>query len=154
MIVLGIDPGSKRIGYGLIEKTGGKLKLIEADLLVHPKNLLEIKNQVSFLIEKFSPESLAVEKVFFSKNQKTALEVSEARGVIILSALEKNLPIREFTPNEVKSAVAGYGLANKKAVAKMVRLTLNEPTLKVIDDVSDALAIAITATSKLLKTLD
>ena len=154
MIVLGIDPGSKRIGYGLIEKTGGKLKLIEADLLVHPKNLLEIKNQVSFLIEKFSPESLAVEKVFFSKNQKTALEVSEARGVIILSALEKNLPIREFTPNEVKSAVAGYGLASKKAVAKMVRLTLNEPTLKVIDDVSDALAIAITATSKLLKTLD
>jgi len=154
MIVLGIDPGSKRIGYGLIEKTGGKLKLIEANLLVHPKNLLEIKNQVSFLIEKFSPESLAVEKVFFSKNQKTALEVSEARGVIILSALEKNLPIREFTPNEVKSAVAGYGLANKKAVAKMVRLTLNEPTLKVIDDVSDALAIAITATSKLLKTLD
>src|SRR3989344_316336 len=154
MIVLGIDPGSKRIGYGLIEKTGGKLKLIEADLLVHPKNLLEIKNQVSFLIEKFSPESLAVEKVFFSKNQKTALEVSEARGVIILSALEKNLPIREFTPNEVKSAVAGYGLASKKAVAKMVRLTLNEPTLKVIDDVSDALAIAITATSKQLRTFD
>jgi len=154
MIVLGIDPGSKRIGYGLIEKTGGKLKLIEANLLVHPKNLLEIKNQVSFLIEKFSPESLAVEKVFFSKNQKTALEVSEARGVIILSALEKNLPIREFTPNEVKSAVAGYGLASKKAVAKMVRLTLNEPTLKVIDDVSDALAIAITATSKQLRTFD
>ena len=154
MIVLGIDPGSKRIGYGLIEKTGGKLKLIEANLLVHPKNLLEIKNQVSFLIEKFSPESLAVEKVFFSKNQKTALEVSEARGVIILSALEKNLPIREFTPNEVKSAVAGYGLASKKAVAKMVRLTLNEPTLKVIDDVSDALAIAITATSKQLGTFD
>ena len=150
-VILGIDPGSKKVGYGLIKKTGGDLKLVDANLLNHPKNLLEIKRQISFLIDKFKPQALAIEKLYFSKNQKTAFAVAEARGVIILAALEKNLAIWEFTPNEVKSAITGYGLADKKAVAKMVRLTLNEPDLKVIDDVSDALAIAITATSRLLK---
>jgi len=154
MLVLGIDPGSKRIGFGFVEKTGGQLKFVTADLLVRPKNLLEIKNQITSLIEKYKPNLLAVEKLYFSKNQKTALDVAEARGVIILSALEKNLTIAEFTPNEIKSAVTGYGLADKKAVAKMVRLSLNEPELNVIDDVTDALAIAITATSQVLKTLD
>lgn len=154
MLVLGIDPGSKRIGFGFVKKTNNQLELVAADLLIRPKNLLEIKNQIVSLIEKYNPTLIAIEKLYFSKNQKTALDVAEARGVIILSALEKNLPVAEFTPNEIKSAVTGYGLADKKAVAKMVRLSLNEPRLNVIDDVTDALAIAITATSKVLKTSD
>lgn len=148
MIILGIDPGSKRIGYGAIKKSGSALKLIEAGLIKTPKNLTEIRLQINSLIKKFKPEILAVEKLYFAKNRKTGLEVAESRGVIVLSALENGLLLHEFTPNEIKAGVTGYGSADKKAVAKMVRLILGEPKLEVIDDVSDALAAAITASNK------
>lgn len=152
MIILGIDPGSKRVGYGLIKKTHGSLSLVKAGLLKittkeYLKNLIEIKIQISQLIKKFKPEILAIEKLYFVKNQKTGLDVAQTRGVIILAALESGLKIKEFTPNEIKSGVTGYGLADKKAVAKMVKTILNQPALKVIDDVSDALAIAILASA-------
>ena len=86
-----------------------------------------------------------MEKVYFSKNQKTAMSVAEARGVIILTGLEAGLKVKEFSPNEVKAGITGYGHADKQGVAKMVNLALETPRLKVIDDASDALAIAIFA---------
>lgn len=160
MVILGIDPGSTRVGYGLIQKTGNEIKFLEAGLLKIRKvrlretlsegdqsNLLEIKRQLEKLFKKWRPEIMAVEKLYFVKNQKTALGVAQARGAIVLSALENNLPIKEYTPNEVKAGITGYGLADKKSVAKMVKLILNEPTLKVIDDASDALALAIMASN-------
>lgn len=148
MIVLGIDPGSRRIGYGLIEKNGSALKFLDAGILtIENQNgwssMLDVKNELDKIINKFHPEILAIEKLFFAKNRKTAIDVAHARGVIILAALENNLIIKEYAPNEIKSGIAGYGMADKKAVLKMVKLFLNQPNLKIIDDASDALAIAI-----------
>ncbi|MBU6500444.1 MAG: crossover junction endodeoxyribonuclease RuvC [Patescibacteria group bacterium] len=148
MIILGIDPGTRRIGYGLVEGTGNKTKFIEAGLLEVRSNedvaaLKETKEQIEKLIKRFRPEAMAIEKLFFMKNQKTAMKVAEARGVAILAAAENGLKILEYSPNEVKAGVTGYGLADKKAVSKMVSLILGESDLKIIDDASDALAIAI-----------
>jgi crossover junction endodeoxyribonuclease RuvC len=147
MIILGIDPGTKRVGYGLIEKDGSKIKFLKAGILKIesplPFNLLEIEKELSNLIKKFNPEILVVEKIFFMQNQKTGIEVAQARGAILLSALKNKIKIIECAPNEVKSAVSGYGFANKKAVEKMVKLILNKPDLNVIDDAVDALAMAI-----------
>lgn len=149
MIILGIDPGSERIGYGLILKEKNKIKLLEAGILkIRKENprLLEIKYQIDKIIKKWQPQILAIEKVYFMKNKKTALEVTQSRGVIILSAEENKLVIKEYSPNEIKAGITGYGLADKKSIAKMVKLLLNEPKLKIIDDATDALAVAIMAT--------
>jgi len=169
MTILGIDPGTSRVGYGVVKKQSGELRLVSAGILKikrgepldagprpssaesprgKPETLLEIKNGVSKLIHKFKPGVLAIEKLYFSKNQKTAMGVAEARGVIMLVALENGLKVEEYSPNEVKAGIAGYGFADKKAVLKMVRLILKEPGLKVIDDASDALALAIMAANK------
>jgi len=150
MIILGIDPGSRRIGYGVIDKRRSDLILLKAGLLkISSQNdagaLLEIKNQINDIINEFNPGIMAVEKVYFSKNKKTALSVAQARGVIILVGSDRGLKIKELSPNEVKLGVTGYGRSDKIAVSKMVKIILKEPGLRVIDDVSDALAIAITA---------
>lgn len=99
---------------------------------------------------KHKPDVLAIEKLYFAKNQKTALAVAQARGVILLAGKEHGLRIREYAPNEVKIGVTGYGAADKKAVLKMVRLILKRPDLSVIDDASDALALAILAANERL----
>ncbi len=153
MIILGIDPGTKRIGYGLIEKNKDGIKFIDAGLLkIASANnlgaLKETKDQVSALIKKFRPKILAIEKIYFAKNQKTGIQVAEARGVILATAIERGLAIREFSPNEVKAGITGYGLADKKAVLKMVKLLLKKPEIDVIDDASDALAVAILSTRR------
>ncbi len=153
MTILGIDPGTSRIGYGVIKKERGALMFLDAGILkVKNKNpqhaLLEIKNGLASLVKKWRPDVLAVEKLYFSKNQKTAMEVAQARGVILLAGLEARIEIKEYAPNEIKSGVAGYGFADKKAIAKMVNLILRTPRLKIIDDASDALAIAIFAAQK------
>lgn len=151
MIILGIDPGSKTIGYGIIQKELASLKLISAGILKIsasklPLSLLEIKNRVQKLIHEFRPDLLAIEKIYFSRNQKTAIAVAEARGIILLAAAEAGLKIVEFSPNEVKAGIAGYGHADKKAILKMVRLVLDHPVPASPDDISDALALAIVAT--------
>jgi len=152
MISLGIDPGTRRIGYGIVEKNFADTRFVAAGILrIEGKDdiaaLQETKDGIDSLIKKFKPDILAIEKLYFAKNQKTALAVAQARGVILLAAKECGIPIREYAPNEVKSNIAGYGLADKKAILKMVRLILGRRDLKVIDDASDALAIAITGTS-------
>ena len=153
-IILGIDPGTKRAGYGIISKEGNVLRLIDAGIFevgkaTENESLLIIKRQIDSLIKKHKPSVFSIEKLFFSKNQKTAMSVAESRGVSLLCALEQNIPILEFSPNEVKSAVAGFGFADKKAILKMVRLILKEPKLEVIDDASDALALAIVGAQNL-----
>lgn len=150
MIILGIDPGSRRIGYGLIQKNLNQLKFLSAGILeIKSRNsfeiFVEIKGQMDFLIKKFRPKIMAVEKLYLVRNQKTAMETAEARGIIILSAIEHRVAVKEYSPNEIKAGVTGYGLADKKAVAKMVRAILAEPRLNFIDDATDALAVAILA---------
>lgn len=109
--------------------------------------LQETKKGIDKLIKKYQPDVLAIEKLFFAKNQKTAIAVAQARGVILLSAAECGICVKEYAPNEIKSGIAGYGFADKKAMLKMVRLILGKRDLKVIDDASDALAIAIMGTN-------
>jgi crossover junction endodeoxyribonuclease RuvC len=162
MIILGIDPGTERIGYGLIKKSPpNKLEFLEAGLLGKigkdnkkaPQSgekekymhLARARSALRALIEKFKPEVLAIEKLYFVNNQKTGIAVAEARGVLLLEALDMGLKLEEYGPNEIKAGVTGYGLADKKAVCKMVKLTLKTPELDVIDDASDALAAAIMA---------
>jgi len=150
-VYLGIDPGTHRVGYGAIKAEGGKFFLIEQGVIEKKEKghaidqLPLIYKAVSQLIERTTPDEMAVEKLFFSKNQTTAMAVAEARGVILLAAAERALKIREFAPNTVKQSLSGYGSADKKAVLKMVSLTLGLKDFHPIDDASDALAIAITA---------
>ena len=148
--ILGIDPGSRRIGYGVIEKSGSELTLLAANLFkIKSKDdmgaLLETKQEIDKLIKIHKPDLLAIEKLYFAKNRKTGLEVAQARGAVILSALEHKIKIKEYAPNEIKMNLTGYGFSDKKAVAKMVRLILKKPDFEVIDDVSDAVGIAIVA---------
>lgn len=154
MIALGIDPGTKRIGYGVVFKNGNTVTFVAAGLLNIKSNndigaLSETKRGVDRLIKKYSPDVVGIEKLYFAKNQKTAIAVAQSRGVILLSLNEKRIPIKEYTPNEVKLNVTGYGFADKKAVLKMVRLILGKHDLRVIDDASDALAMAIVAAGEL-----
>ena len=151
MIALGIDPGSRRIGYGIVQCDSQAVTFIAAGILEIKTTddisaLEETKKGVDALIKKHKPDVMAIEKLFFAKNTKTALAVAQARGVILLATKERGIRIKEYTPNEVKLGVTGYGFADKKAVLKMVRLILNKQDLKVIDDASDALALAILST--------
>ncbi len=150
MIAIGIDPGTRRVGYGVILQEQSEAIFVAAGILEIKSMddvgaLFEIKKGVDALINKHKPDVLAIEKLFFAKNQKTALAVAQARGVILLAAREKNVRLREYSPNEVKIGVTGYGAADKKAVLKMVQLILKQPGMKMIDDASDALALAILA---------
>jgi len=147
---LGIDPGTRRVGFGVVQKVGGDLHFVEAGLIAisATKNieaLSEMRQGLLALIQEHHPTAVGIEKLFFAKNQKTALQVAEARGVLLSTTHESGVPLHEFLPNEVKLNIAGYGGADKRAVQKMVRLILREPSLRVIDDASDALALAILA---------
>lgn len=150
MVIVGIDPGSTRIGYGVLETRGGKLLYQQGGLLRIPKGakherLLALERELTKLLLKARPDRAGVEKLFFTKNQKTALDVAEARGVILTAIAKQSIPVFEFTPSEVKRAVTGDGHASKEGVARVVRLVLDLPYKKTADDVTDALAIAIAA---------
>ncbi|MBI2623311.1 MAG: crossover junction endodeoxyribonuclease RuvC [Candidatus Liptonbacteria bacterium] len=150
MVILGIDPGTHRAGYGVIESSRNECRYVGAGLLParHEEahlRLRDIKRGMDTVIGAFRPAGIAVEKLFVTRNQKTGIAVAQARGVILLAAAEHNLPIAEFGPGEIKSHLTGYGAADKSSVAKMVRIILKCPSLSVIDDVSDALAAALAA---------
>jgi crossover junction endodeoxyribonuclease RuvC len=144
-VILGIDPGTTRIGYGVIEKNGPDLKHLEYGCLkVNTVNrLLSTKEELFKLIKKYKPDRAAVEKLFFNKNVKTAMAVSEARGVIMLCLQEKGIHTHELTPLEVKQGISGYGQAGKEQVQRMVKLILKLEDIPKPDDAADALAIAI-----------
>jgi crossover junction endodeoxyribonuclease RuvC len=154
VIVLGIDPGTASLGYGLVDRTGSLLRAIDhgafhtaADMPL-PDRLLAIHTFVEDLVELHGPALLAVERVFHSRNVQTALAVGHARGVVLLAAASRGLEIREATPSEVKMAVTGYGSADKEQVGRMVQTILGLPEAPHPDDAADALAIAIWAANR------
>jgi len=148
--ILGIDPGSTRIGYGLIEAGGSKLKLIKSGLLkIESSNkeerLLELANSFEKIVEQERLDLVSIEKLFFVKNIKTGMDVAQSRGIIILICRQKKIAIVEYAPSEIKMNITGSGNADKKAVAKMVKMILKTDEITGPDDVYDAIAIAITA---------
>jgi crossover junction endodeoxyribonuclease RuvC len=149
--VLGIDPGTAALGYGLVERTGSALEAIDFGCLVTsadtpmPERLRQIHALVADQIERHRPDLVAVERVFFSRNAQTAFGVGQARGVVLLAAAQAGIEVRESTPNEVKVGVTGYGRADKDQVGRMVSVILSLPEVPTPDDTADALAIAITA---------
>lgn len=149
MLILGIDPGTSIIGYAFIEKQGADLTLREADAIRIPpidakaRRLAELHQKLTALIKKERPDTIAVEKLFFSKNQKTAFDVAEARGVILSTAALAKIPVSEYTPLEVKMAATGYGKADKRQVREMARAILKLKEVPRLDDITDAMAIAI-----------
>ena len=158
-IILGIDPGIADTGYGVIkkDKTGKLICLDYGSIKTEAKNQLPdrletISKKLNKIIKKYKPQLAAVEQLFFCKNVKTALTVSHARGVIILTARQNKIQVTEFTPLQVKQAVTTYGQASKIQVQKMVKLILNLRELPKPDDAADALAIAICAANSNIKT--
>ena len=149
MIVLGIDPGTAATGYGVIERTGSKLRAVDYGCVETlpsqelPMRLLEIHRAVSELIVTHHPVLLGVERLFFNRNVQTAFAVGQARGVVLLAAAEHGVPVFEYGPHEVKLAVTGYGRAGKAQVQRMVQMVLGMPPLPRPDDAADALAVAI-----------
>lgn len=150
MIVLGIDPGTASVGYGIVERTGSRLRAVDYGCLTTSPDapladrLHHIHALVAELIETHTPDVVAVERLFFSRNAQTALAVGHARGVVLLAAAQAAVPVREATPNEVKSGVTGYGAADKGQVARMVTVILGLSEVPTPDDTADALATAIT----------
>jgi crossover junction endodeoxyribonuclease RuvC len=149
MIVLGIDPGTAALGYGVVERDGGALRAVDvgcvttsADLPLGER-LRIIHDALTELIETHRPTLLGVERLFFSKNAQTAFAVGQARGVVLLAAAQHGVDVREATPNEVKVAVAGYGAAEKAQVGRMVATILGLDAVPTPDDAADALAVAI-----------
>jgi crossover junction endodeoxyribonuclease RuvC len=150
MRIIGIDPGIARTGWGIIEKNKQHLTpvafgCIETQAGIEmPDRLKSIFSEISKLITIHSPNSLAIEELFFNTNAKTALIVGQARGVVMLAAAQKNISITVYTPLQVKIAVTGYGRAEKSQIGQMVKTLLKLPAIPKPDDTSDALAIALT----------
>ena len=150
MRILGVDPGTSLTGYGIIEAEGKSYEALDFGVLKGLANIknadrvLEVYNFFDKLIKKHKPNQMGIESLFFFKNMKTVLKVSEMRGVLLLVAAKNGIEIREFTPLQVKQAVTSYGRADKKQVQKMVEMILNLKIAKSVpDDAVDALAIAI-----------
>ncbi len=149
MRIIGIDPGTATTGYSILDHENGKFHLKDYGCIKTqaglPQNirLQQIATDLSTLIEKWHPQTASIEKLFFQKNVKTAMSVSEARGVILHTLTNFGLQINEFTPLEIKSAVCGYGKADKKMVQQMVKIILSLKTTPKPDDAADAIAAAI-----------
>lgn len=149
MRILGIDPGIAIVGFGLIESNRGSVRMLqygavttEAGLPLATR-LVQIENDMTALISQLKPDEIAVEELFFSKNITTGIAVAHGRGVILCTAERLGVPIFEYTPMQVKQAVAGYGLADKKQVMDMTKRLLKLKAVPKPDDAADALAIAI-----------
>jgi len=150
MLVLGIDPGTATTGYGLVRQAeDGSLEAVEFGAILTPAEmpmpdrLASLYEQLQAIILLHRPDSSAVEKLFFQKNVKTALSVGQGRGVVLLALAQAHLPVGEYTPNEIKQAVTGYGSAGKQQMQEMVRLLLRLEHQPKPDDAADALAVAI-----------
>ena len=149
MTVLGIDPGYAIVGYGIVEYKSNHFRMLDYGAITTdagtPFNLRleKIYSETAAIIERCKPEALAIEKLFFNTNQKTAIDVAQARGVILLAAQLRKIPIFEYTPLQVKQSVVGYGRAEKKQVQEMTRIMLGLSKIPKPDDAADALAMAI-----------
>ena len=161
MIILGIDPGTAIIGYGIIEKlkaNSQKLKIIDYGCIITTpdfstaERLEKLHLSLEKLIKKYKPDIVAVEDIFFFKNLKTAIKVSQARGVILLTIAEAKIELAEYTPLQIKQAVACYGRADKNQVQKMVKTILELKEVPRPDDAADALAVAICCANSIKST--
>jgi len=149
MIIMGIDPGFAIAGYGIVKYEGNKFTSLDYGAITTessmelPKRLLVLYNGLKEIIEKYRPEAIAVEELFFNKNIKTALAVGHGRGVAVLAAAQSGSDVFEYTPIQVKQSIVGYGRAEKTQVQQMVKAILNLPAIPKPDDVADALAVAV-----------
>lgn len=149
MIILGIDPGYAIVGVGVVEYIGNKFRTLEYNAITTPagmptvERLQKIYQEMNMYIDKYSPDAMAIEELFFNSNQKTAINVAQARGVLLVAAANRGIPINEYTPLQVKQAVTGYGRADKKQIQQMVKMMLGLNVIPKPDDAADALAIAI-----------
>lgn len=149
MRIIGIDPGTAIVGYGIIDYNAGESTLVTSGSIQTSKNLddanrlKEIENDLTTIIQKYSPEIASVEKLFFCKNQKTVISVAQGRGVILATLAKFGIEINEYTPMQIKLAVTGYGKATKEDVAEMVKKQINYKTFPKLDDTADAIAMAV-----------
>lgn len=150
MIIMGIDPGTARVGWAIVKTEKNTASALaygcietEASGSVE-KRLLFIHDELNNLILKYHPDNMSLEELFFSKNVKTALNVSEARGVILYTAAQNNIEVVSYSPRTIKLAIAGTGSADKKQMQRMVTQLLHLPTIPTPDDVADAIAVALT----------
>lgn len=159
MRILGIDPGTAIVGYSIVDFKNNKLDLIKYGCIYTDKNLamedrlLQIFDELEEIIKIYSPEFMAVEELFFFKNNKTVISVGQARGVIILAGKKQNLQIESYTPLQVKMGITGYGKADKKQVQLMVQKILKLDEIPKPDDAADAIAVAITHINSLTNSL-
>jgi crossover junction endodeoxyribonuclease RuvC len=150
MRIIGIDPGTGILGFGVIEITNGKIKMIDAGVITTPahtpldERLEDIFDGLTEIIKSTKPDAMSIEKLFFAQNVTTAMSVSHARGVAMLAGRKGGLPIHEYTPLQIKQTVTGYGKADKKQIQEMVRVQLGLKEVPKPDDCADALAAAIT----------
>ena len=150
MRIIGIDPGVERIGIAVIEKNGSKETYLYSECfktsakLPHSERLLLLGTELARVITEWQPQGIAIEKLFFEKNVTTAMTVSEARGVLLYEGCRSHLRVFEYTPNEIKVAVTGYGKSDKQAIMQMVPKLIKLPERKMIDDEVDAIAVALT----------
>lgn len=150
MIILGIDPGYAIVGFGVIEKFGNSIKVLDYGVITTPKEdrmpkrLNDIYDSLCAIIDKYKPDCMALEELFFQNNQKTAIAVAQARGVIELAGIKKIGKLYEYTPLQIKQALTGVGRAEKKQVQYMVKAILGLNAVPKPDDAADALAVAIT----------
>ncbi len=149
MLILGIDPGYAIVGFGLVESSGDKQRMVACGAINTPAGvrlparLWQIANDLEELIRQFKPDTLAIEELFFNNNVTTGIGVAQARGVILMTAEKMGLPIYEYNPSQVKQAVVGYGKAEKQQVMDMTRRLLNLSAVPKPDDAADAVAIAL-----------
>ena len=158
--ILGIAPGTATTGYGIVDKIDGTPKMVDygaiwtSPKLTMPERLLDIHQQLNKILDDYSPEVIAMERLFFAKNQTTAISVGKACGVMQFTVAQRGLEVIEYTPMEVKQAVVGYGGAEKKQVQFMIQRILNLKEIPKPDDAADALALAVChAHSEKLRTL-
>lgn len=149
MRIIGIDPGYAIVGFGVIEYEKAKFNVVDYGAVTTPagmdfnSRLLEIYNDLCYILDKFKPDYMAIERLYFTSNQKTAIDVAQARGIVLLAARQRNISIFEYTPLQVKQSVTGYGKAVKKQVQEMTTRILKLNEIPKPDDTADALAIAI-----------
>lgn len=149
MRILGIDPGYGITGYSIIDYIGNKFKLIDSGAIKtdakmsFPLRLSEIYTDLNKIIDEYEPDAISVEELFFNNNAKTAINVAQARGVILVVGCQREIPTFEYTPLQVKQAVVGYGRADKIQVQKMVKTILGVDSLPKLDDTTDSMAAAI-----------
>ncbi|MBQ3086430.1 MAG: crossover junction endodeoxyribonuclease RuvC [Clostridia bacterium] len=149
MVILGIDPGYAIVGWGVVRYESNRFKTLDFGAVTTPAGmhfadrLEKIYDGIDFLLSQYKPDALSIEKLFFNTNQKTAIDVAQARGVILLAAKKAGVEVFEYTPLQVKQSVVGYGRAEKKQVQEMTRVILNLNAVPKPDDTADALALAI-----------